>query len=239
MMTSPEINYNIFMEIILTSAADPFVCLLLSDTHLSFRRSRLPETVLREFRSISPDLILHCGDICTAACLDQLRAIAPLYAVRGNRDILRWFSLPPAVDLNINGFRIHMEHGEGPFFRYLRSKSYITFCRLFSRPTDYTRVVRIPENFREYDLCCFGHSHARYMELRDGTILLNPGHMDPTGANRDYPEHSFAVLRIFREKIVIESDIMAEDGTRKSEKRFLRKIRNWYNSCTDKDITYV
>jgi uncharacterized protein len=54
---------------------------LISDTHGLLR----PEAVeaLR-----GSDLIIHAGDVCDAAILDELRRIAPVTAVKGNNDKL-------------------------------------------------------------------------------------------------------------------------------------------------------
>ena len=52
---------------------------ILADTHGLLR----PEAV-RALRGV--DHILHAGDVGDAAILDQLRALAPLHAIRGNID---------------------------------------------------------------------------------------------------------------------------------------------------------
>ncbi|HSC64031.1 MAG TPA: metallophosphoesterase family protein, partial [Caldimonas sp.] len=63
--------------------ASPFRVGLISDTHGLLR----PEAV--DFLRGS-DLIVHGGDICDAAILTALAAIAPVVAVRGNNDRGAW-----------------------------------------------------------------------------------------------------------------------------------------------------
>ncbi len=59
---------------------------VISDTH-GRPHARAAELV----RSLSPDLVLHAGDVGAAACLDAFANIAPkLLVVRGNIDGLEW-----------------------------------------------------------------------------------------------------------------------------------------------------
>src|SRR5262245_47804890 len=55
--------------------------------------------------------IVHAGDIGVAAILDDLAAIAPTTAVRGNNDAGDWAEeLPEAVTIAVEGCRIHVVH---------------------------------------------------------------------------------------------------------------------------------
>ena len=211
------------MELNLTSGKDPFVILLLSDTHVNGPKDSIPDRYEEGIRRCEPDLILHCGDICTEEVIGQLRGIAPVYAVRGNRDLLTLFRLPAEIDLDISGFRIHMEHGQGNFFRYLRSKTYITFCRVFGINPDYRKVVRIRDDFGKYDLYCFGHSHVGSMEQREGTLLINPGHMDVTWRGGSLPAPSFCVIQMYRDRIVVRKTIFAGQTISTETTMFPRK----------------
>src|SRR5262249_39938337 len=57
------------------------------------------------------DLIVPAGDIGSAALLDELAAIAPVVAVRGNNDRDRWAAaLPERVTTEIAGARLHVVH---------------------------------------------------------------------------------------------------------------------------------
>lgn len=213
------------MEITLTSGKDPFVILLLSDTHVNGPKGRIPDLYMEEIRRAAPDLILHCGDICTEGVLRQLRGTAPVYAVRGNRDFLTLSRLPAAIDLDISGFRIHMEHGQGNFFRYLRSKTYITFCRVFGISPDYRKVVRIRDDFGKYDLYCFGHSHFASLERRDGTVLINPGLMDVSYRGGSLPGPSFYVIQAERTGIMVRKTAFSGETVTTETTRFGRKTQ--------------
>ena len=56
----------------------------LSDTHAPRRWTSCPARVAAHLRTA--DLILHAGDVCTAAVLDELARYAPVRAVLGNND---------------------------------------------------------------------------------------------------------------------------------------------------------
>lgn len=57
---------------------------VISDTHVPVRARALPGEVFRIFAGV--DLILHAGDLVTLDVLDELQAVAPVLAVRGNVD---------------------------------------------------------------------------------------------------------------------------------------------------------
>jgi uncharacterized protein len=77
---------------------------LISDTHGLLR----PE-VFNAFTKV--DLILHAGDVGPDEILDELSAIAPVHAVRGNTDRSDNPRLPQSLDLEINGRTVHVSHG--------------------------------------------------------------------------------------------------------------------------------
>src|ERR1051325_10737953 len=72
---------------------------VISDTHGLVR----PEAVERLRGS---DLIVHCGDIGTAAVLEMLRGVAPVRAVRGNNDKGPWAAALPGDDVIEGGSHI-------------------------------------------------------------------------------------------------------------------------------------
>ena len=57
---------------------------VLADTHAPGRWKSCPAPVAQYLRRA--DLILHAGDVCTAAVLDELSGYAPVRAVLGNND---------------------------------------------------------------------------------------------------------------------------------------------------------
>ena len=199
------------MQINLTFEKDIFRILLISDTHIYRTGQHLPVFVMNAFQENSPDLILHCGDICTMDFIDELQKIAPVYAVRGNRDLLNWFRLPDMIDLNINGFRIHMEHGQGGLFSYLAVKTEFTLLKLLGKQPDYSRAVRFKDNYREFDLYCVGHSHSRFMTKKDRTILINPGHMNFENPEKEHEAPSFSLIEVGKESLRINVMIIENE----------------------------
>jgi putative phosphoesterase len=73
---------------------------LISDTHGLLR----PEAVAAMHGC---DQIIHAGDVGRPEILDELRAIAPVVAVRGNVDIDAWADRLPETAVSGNIFVIH------------------------------------------------------------------------------------------------------------------------------------
>ena len=120
---------------------------VISDTHGLLR----PEAVAA---LASVDLIVHAGDIGSAAILDKLRTIAPVVAVRGNNDRDAWAaSVPEIATTEIAGIRLYVIHD----LKALRGN-----------PADLG-----------VDVVISGHSHRPSVERRPGLLLLNPGSAGP------------------------------------------------------------
>ena len=120
---------------------------VIADTHGLLR----PEAVaaLR-----GADLIVHAGDIGSAALLEALAAIAPVLAVRGNNDRDAWAaSVPETVTTEIAGLRVHVLH-------------------------DLKTLAGDPAGL-DVDVVIAGHSHKPKVERRAGLLLLNPGSAGP------------------------------------------------------------
>jgi uncharacterized protein len=120
---------------------------LISDTHGLVR----PEALAALQGS---ELIIHAGDIGKPEVLDELRAIAPTFAVRGNNDTEAWAAAVPD--------RAIVEAGER------------RICVLH----------RIGQLYREpvADGCAavvFGHTHQPWGETRNGVLYINPGSAGP------------------------------------------------------------
>ncbi len=109
------------------------------------------------------DHILHAGDVCDAALLDELSALAPVSAVAGNSDAwdVRSWGAPDETTLNLGGVQVAMIHDSGP-----RSG----------------RRRRLRARFPEARVVVFGHSHLPVNEDQDGLLLFNPG--SPTWRRR-------------------------------------------------------
>ena len=87
---------------------------VLSDTHAPRRWKACPPAVASQLRDA--DLILHAGDVCTAAVLDELAQYAPVTAVVGNNDgpdVAAWGAAETA-SLAPEGLRVAMIHDSGP-----------------------------------------------------------------------------------------------------------------------------
>lgn len=113
---------------------------LVSDTHGYFD-PLLPEKLH------GVDRILHAGDIGDEAVLEQLRHIAPVFAIRGNIDHTTRY--PASCLVLWGGLRIRLIHALGDWNGEIRE---------------------VPV---EVVVC--GHSHQPRVENEDGVIIVNPG----------------------------------------------------------------
>ena len=119
---------------------------LLSDTHGLLRPEAL--AFLR-----GSDAIVHAGDICDPAILDQLAALAPVTAVRGNNDHGPWAErLPETAWLQVGAVRLCVIHD---------------LAQLALDPSAGVQVV------------VSGHSHKPVVDTRDGVLYVNPGSCGP------------------------------------------------------------
>jgi len=120
---------------------------VISDTHGLLR----PEAVAA---LAGVDVIVHAGDIGSAAVLEALRQIAPVIAVRGNNDRESWAaSLPEIVKTKVGGIRLCVVH-------------------------DLKHLGRDPAS-AGVDVVISGHSHRPSVERRARLLLLNPGSAGP------------------------------------------------------------
>jgi putative phosphoesterase len=120
---------------------------VISDTHGLLRRQAVE--VLR-----GCDLIVHAGDIGDAALLEQLRAVAPTFAVRGNVDRGAWAeTLPSTGIVPVGDVRLYVLH-------------------------DLSCLDIDPEAAR-FAAVISGHSHRPGAERRGGVLYLNPGSAGP------------------------------------------------------------
>jgi hypothetical protein len=117
---------------------------LISDTHGLLRPEALD--FLR-----GAERIIHAGDIGTREILDQLRALAPVTAVRGNNDRGAWArAVPNTADLQVEEVAIHVLHD--------------------------VSELRLEPGVR---VVISGHSHKPRIEERDGVLYVNPGSAGP------------------------------------------------------------
>jgi len=144
----------------------------MADTHAPRRWKSCPALVAEQLRGA--DLILHAGDVCTAAVLDELSQYAPVLAVLGNNDdpgVAAW-GAQPALQVDLDGLQVAMIHDSG------------------AAPG---RPRRLRRRFPDAGLVVFGHSHIPLLAEAAGISIFNPG--SPTDRRRQ-PHGTVGVLRI-------------------------------------------
>ena len=97
---------------------------VVTDSHVPERMKSIPESAIQCFYQNDVTTILHAGDICNSRALTQLEKVAPVIAVRGNRDI--WSStgrsLPLSLVVEFGGVKIGLTHGHGGLWQYFYEK---------------------------------------------------------------------------------------------------------------------
>ena len=120
---------------------------LISDTHGLLRQEAL--AALK-----GSDLIIHAGDIGRPEIIDQLRAVAPVVAVRGNIDKAGWASqFPMTAVVEARSALIYVLH-------------------------DIQQLDLDPAAAR-FNIVVNGHSHKPGHTVRAGVMYLNPGSAGP------------------------------------------------------------
>jgi hypothetical protein len=100
------------------------------------------------------DLIIHAGDVGKPEVIDQLKAIAPTHAVRGNVDTQSWArTLPDTRVVEAGGLRHFVLHVRGE--------------------------LAVDPVIAGHAAVIFGHSHKPSIETRSGVLWLNPGSAGP------------------------------------------------------------
>jgi uncharacterized protein len=125
----------------------PILIGVISDTHGLLRPEAL--AALRGSQQI-----IHAGDVGAPEIIDQLAAIAPVAAVRGNVDTAAWArKLPETEVVEAGGISIYVLH-------------------------DLAQLDLKPEaaGFR---VVVSGHSHVAKQETRNGVLYFNPGSAGP------------------------------------------------------------
>lgn len=154
---------------------------VISDTH-----GRLDPRVLELFHGV--DLIVHAGDIGAPAVLEELRAVAPVTAVRGNVDRGGWArSLPDEAAVSLGGVRMLVRHVK-------------------------EEAVRSHDLVGEgFGVVIVGHSHAPTVDRRNGVLYLNPG---SAGNRRFRLPRAVAFLDILGGEARAEIVILEEGSSR-------------------------
>ena len=120
---------------------------IVSDTHGLLR----PEAM----RALDgAELIVHAGDVGAPEVLERLRALAPVFAVRGNNDKGPWADALPATEVvEVGRALLYVLHD-------------VAELDLDPAAAGFSAVVS-------------GHSHRPQVECKDGVLYLNPGSIGP------------------------------------------------------------
>jgi len=121
---------------------------LISDTHGLLRQSAV--NALRR-----SDFIIHAGDIDTPEVLERLRAVAPVYPVRGNMD------------------RMSPKKGKLPLFDIVEEGNISIYVI-----HDLYRMDLDPAA-AGIDVVVSGHSHRAKISYNDKVLYINPGSAGP------------------------------------------------------------
>lgn len=104
--------------------------------------------------------------------LAELESVAPVYAVRGNRDWFGFKDLPLMRDLEFGGVKIGLIHGHINWPTYARDKLAF-FLRGPQRFDVFAR--RVVTTMPDADVIVFGHNHEPMVKYIDGKLVVNPG----------------------------------------------------------------
>lgn len=141
---------------------------VISDTHGALRSPVVA-------RLAGCDRILHAGDVGRAEILDELAAIAPVAAVRGNVDAGgRLAHLPDTLAGELDGLPFRMVH------------------RRDDIDPAWPRTLR---------LIVYGHSHRPEISWQGSCLILNPG---ACGQRRFHLPLTVAVLTVTDQRFVPE-----------------------------------
>lgn len=120
---------------------------LISDTHSMLRPQALESLQ-------GSDFIIHAGDICDAAVLKQLTALAPVTAVRGNNDRGAWAeAIPDTNVLEVGATLLYVIHN--------------------------IDELDIDPGAAGFHAVIYGHSHKPMIEEKHGVLFVNPGSAGP------------------------------------------------------------
>jgi putative phosphoesterase len=114
----------------------------------------------KHLRAMKPDAILHAGDIGELSVLDDLAAIAPLFAIRGNIDT-RARDLPDLLTLEV-----------GERLRILMLHIGVAGPRLRADAIRHARAAKA-------SLVVCGHSHVPFIGQERDLAVFNPGSVGP------------------------------------------------------------
>jgi putative phosphoesterase len=164
---------------------------VVADTHVPDRVKELDPRIPAYFRAAGVKMILHAGDISSLAVIESLKEIAPVIAVRGNRDLLIWPNLPMARELTVGGVKVCLTHGHRGWVHYLVDKFFYVrdgySYERYRKP-----LLRL---FPKAQVIVFGHTHHVEIRREADQLVFNPGCGYPSAYNDFHP--SVGLLSIF------------------------------------------
>jgi putative phosphoesterase len=141
---------------------------LVSDTHMPLRRRTLPANLGDVLGGV--DFLLHAGDVGELWVLDQLSAIAPVFAVHGNDDSDdAQRQLPFQQIIAVAGQRVLLWHSHFPDWKEeMEFRKDDDLYRSLQRSVDQAKRVRA-------NTVVFGHWHIPLVYQIDDLLVINPG----------------------------------------------------------------
>ena len=134
---------------------------IIADTH-----GLLLPAAIKALESV--DLIVHAGDVGNTEVLNNLKSIAPVYAVRGNMDMIEGLrELPETEVVEVGDILLYVIH-------------------------NIHRLDIVPSK-AGFNAVIFGHLHCPYLSEKEGVLFLNPG--SAAQPRRNYPA-SLALLHV-------------------------------------------
>lgn len=148
---------------------------VIADTHIPETLPELPPRVFEAFNGV--DLILHAGDICDLAVLQQLEPLAQTFAVFGDRDNSGVRQcLQERQRLEFSNRALGLVHGHRAWQGDALTRLMYRFSSTRRHKSLYASVLR---EFNGVDVIIFGHSHTPYIKMHGGVLLFNPGAVVP------------------------------------------------------------
>lgn len=150
---------------------------VVADTHVGEFLDDLPAGVGEVLTGCH--LILHAGDLSDHRVLDDLRAIAPVVAVRGDHDLPGGPPLPAAAVVRIAGVLIGVTHGA----RSRATDASVVVAGLAgARRYRAGLAAGLARRFGPVDAVVHGHWHEPTLARVGGTLVFSPGAVCPWGS---------------------------------------------------------
>jgi hypothetical protein len=163
---------------------------VIADTHVPDRVPVLHPSLLPGLRAARVNLILHLGDICVPRVLGELGLIAPVIAVRGNRDWLFIGKLPWRRLVEIGEIKVSMQHGQGTFFEYWLGK----FFHVTAGYQVENYLPRLVRTSPAAKVILFGHTHYPECFTYEERLLMNPGSASVRGPGYQHPTYGLLTI---------------------------------------------